>query len=101
VFILAAQMPRFATRDVSHRQLFELALMLDVPAVLAEMRQAFPHHKKAQGDAAHYNEKATYLPKGFDDYGRVETEVLAPMEESYELIREIGTGISHHFGAFG
>ena len=41
------------------------------------------------------------LPKGIDDYGRIETEILEPMEQAYEAIREIGTGISHHFGAFG
>ncbi|MFA5901108.1 MAG: phosphoenolpyruvate carboxylase, partial [Hyphomicrobium sp.] len=101
VFILAAQMPRFATREISHRQLFELALMLDVPAVVAEMRQAFPRRTQLGGDGAMFVEKATYRPHGIDDYGRIETEILAPMEEAYELIREIGTGISHHFGAFG
>jgi phosphoenolpyruvate carboxylase len=102
VFILAAQMPRFATRDISHRQLFEMALMLDTPAVVAEMRQAFPRRMQSDdSDVSRYAEKATYRPQGIDDYGRVETEILAPMEEAYELIREIGTGISHHFGAFG
>jgi phosphoenolpyruvate carboxylase len=102
VFILAAQMPRFATREVSHRQLFDLALMLDVPAVVEEMRKAFPRRSAhALDDGAQYAEKATYRPHGIDDYGRVETEILAPMEQAYELIREIGTGISHHFGAFG
>lgn len=102
VFILAAQMPRFSSRnDISHRQLFELALTLDVPDVVAEMRQAFPKRSKTAGDSAQYIEQATYRPHGIDDYGRVETEILAPMEQAYELIREIGTGISHHFGAFG
>ena len=100
MFILAAQMPRFATREISHRQLFEMALMLDVPSVVAEMRQAFPRRAKAD-DSARYSEPATYRPQGIDDYGRVETEILAPMEEAYEVIREIGTGISHNFGAFG
>ena len=102
VFILAAQMPRFSPRnDVSHRQLFEMALMLDVPAVVAEMRQAFPRRVREAGDHAQYAEAATYRPHGIDDYGRVETEILTPMEEAYEFIREIGTGISHHFGGFG
>ncbi|KAB2943873.1 MAG: phosphoenolpyruvate carboxylase [Hyphomicrobium sp.] len=102
VFILAAQMPRFSARgDVSHRQLFEMALMLDVPDVVAVMREAFPRRAKEAGDQTQYTEPATYRPHGIDDYGRVETEILTPMEEAYELIREIGTGISHHFGAFG
>jgi len=102
VFILAAQMPRFSARnEISHRQLFEMALTLDVPDVVAEMRQAFPKRAKTAGDSAQYTEQATYRPHGIDDYGRLETEILAPMEQAYELIREIGTGISHHFGAFG
>ena len=82
-------------------QLFEMALMLDVPAVVAEMRQAFPRRMREAGDRAQYAEAASYRPQGIDDYGRIETEILAPMEEAYEFIREIGTGISHHFGAFG
>lgn len=101
VFILAAQMPRFATREISHRQLFELGLMLEVPAVVEEMRKAFPRRMDSASDGTQFLEKATYRPHGIDDYGRIETEILAPMEEAYELIREIGTGISHHFGAFG
>lgn len=65
------------------------------------MREAFPHKVVAAQDAAAYDESASYRPHGIDDYGRLETEILVPMEKSYELIREIGTGITHHFGAFG
>ncbi len=65
------------------------------------MRQAFPHTSRSGvGDGA-FEEKASYRPRGIDDYGRLETEIFAPMEQAYEFIREIGTGISHHFGAFG
>ena len=74
---------------------------LDVPDVVAFMRQAFPHRASVANDALGYDEKATYRPRGIDDYGRLETEILEPMEQTYEFIREIGTGISHHFGAFG
>lgn len=102
VFILAAQLPHFAPRnDVSHKQILDLALALEIPDVIAFMRKAFPRRASAQADSAAYDEKATYRPYGVDDYGRLETEILEPMERAYELIREIGTGISHHFGAFG
>jgi len=102
VFILAAQLPRFAPQnDTSHATLLARALGLDVPDVIAFMRQAFPHRVSAAADAAAYDEKATYRPRGIDDYGRLETEILEPMESTYGFIREIGTGISHHFGAFG
>lgn len=103
VFILAAQLPRFSTRnDLSHDQIYNWALGLEIPEVIAVMRQAFPKRTSAARTAsATYDEKATYLPQGIDDYGRIETEILEPMEQAYEFIREIGTGISHHFGAFG
>ena len=102
VFILAAQLPRFATQnDTSPTILLGRALALDVPDVVSFMRQAFPHRVSAAQDGAAYDEKASYRPRGIDDYGRLETEILEPMETAYQFIREIGTGISHHFGAFG
>ena len=101
VFILAAQLPRFSTRnDISHAQIIDWALSLEIPEVINVIRQAFPK-RSAKKETARFEEPATYLPQGMDDYGRIETEILEPMEEAYEFIREIGTGISHHFGAFG
>jgi phosphoenolpyruvate carboxylase len=101
VFILSGQLPRFTTRDVSHSQIVASALTLEVPEVINVMRQAFPKRTGAAEDTTAFRETATYLPQGIDDYGRIETEILEPMEKAYEAIREIGTGISHHFGAFG
>jgi len=102
IFILTAQLPRFTpTNEVTHDEIVRKALSLEVPEVIAVMRQAFPRRESADYDDSAFNEKASYLPKGIDDYGRIETEILEPMEKAYELLREIGTGISHHWGAFG
>jgi phosphoenolpyruvate carboxylase len=102
IFILAAQLPRFSsTGEVSHEAIFRAALSLEIPEVLAAMRQAFPRRPTAHYEASAFHEKATYLPHGIDDYGRIETEILEPLDRAYELVREIGTGISHHWGAFG
>ncbi len=102
IFILAAQLPRFTTtNDVSYDQVFRQALALDIPEVIGFMRQAFPHRFEKAVDGSAFQEQATYRPHSIDDYGRIETEILAPMEEAYEFVREIGTGISHHWGAFG
>jgi phosphoenolpyruvate carboxylase len=102
IFILAAQLPRFTTvNDVSYDQIFRQALALEIPEVVGFMRQAFPHHATGLADAAAFVEEASYRPHSIDDYGRLETEILVPMEEAYELVREIGTGITHHWGAFG
>ena len=104
IFILAAQLPRFAPQDgLSHGQVLEMALTLEIPEVVSIMRKAFPHGSKslAAANGARFDEQSSYRPRGIDDYGRLETEILEPMERSYEFVREIGTGISHHFGAFG
>ena len=102
VFILAAKLPRFTpTNDVTHDQIVASALSLEIPEVINVMRQAFPSRTGRRGTMQPSTKAATYLPKGIDDYGRIETEILEPMEKAYEAIREIGTGISHHFGAFG
>jgi phosphoenolpyruvate carboxylase len=104
IYILAAQLPRFTPQDgLSHTQVLEMALSLEIPEVLNILRAAFPHGAKKSDEesAPLFDEQATYRPRGIDDYARLETEILTPMESSYEAIREIGTGISHHFGAFG
>ncbi len=101
IFILAAQLPRFAPQDgLSHTQVLEMALSLEIPEVLSVLRRAFPHDAKNLAGKS-FDEQASYRPRGIDDYARLETEILTPMEISYEFVREIGTGISHHFGAFG
>jgi phosphoenolpyruvate carboxylase len=102
IFILTAHLPRFTpTNEVTHAELVNKALSLEVPEVIRVMRQAFPRRSDDPRDDGQFAEQATYLPKGIDDYGRIETEILEPMEQAYELVREIGTGISHHWGAFG
>jgi phosphoenolpyruvate carboxylase len=80
-----------------------MALSLEIPEVLSVLRKAFPHGAKQldEQSAPSFDEQATYRPRGIDDYARLETEILTPMEIAYEFVREIGTGISHHFGAFG
>jgi phosphoenolpyruvate carboxylase len=102
IFILAAQLPRFTpTNEVSYDQIFQWAIGLDIPSVVQIVREAFPRRSLGAHDAAAFAESATYRPHGIDDYGRIETEILEPMEQAYEFVREIGTGISHHWGAFG
>jgi phosphoenolpyruvate carboxylase len=102
IFILAAQLPRFTpTNEVSYDQIFQWAIGLEIPSVVQIVREAFPRRSLGAHDAAAFAEPATYRPHGIDDYGRIETEILEPMEQAYELVREIGTGISHHWGAFG
>jgi phosphoenolpyruvate carboxylase len=104
IYILAAQLPRFTPQDgLSHSVVLDMALSLEIPEVVSIMRKAFPHDAKNLGGkgSPDFDEEASYRPRGIDDYARLETEILTSMESSYEFMREIGTGIAHHFGAFG
>jgi phosphoenolpyruvate carboxylase len=52
VFILSAQLPRFATRnDISHEQILRQALALEIPEVLVFIRRFFPHRAELCDDA--------------------------------------------------
>ena len=101
IYILAAQLPRFTPQDgLSHSVVLDMALSLEIPEVVSIMRKAFPHDAKSLGGkgSPDFDEEASYRPRGIDDYARLETEILTSMELSYEFMREIGTGIAHHFG---
>ena len=81
IFILAAQLPRFAPQDgLSHTQVLEMALSLEIPEVLSILRKAFPHDAKSLAGEMRFDEQASYRPRGIDDYARLETEILTPME---------------------
>lgn len=102
IFILAAQLPKFSAKnDVNPDQILNWALSLDVQQLTPFMRSAFPRTSEADQDDDRYLEKASYRPQSMEDYGRLEDEIFQPLEDAYEMVREIGTGISHHFGAFG
>ncbi len=101
VFIIAARLPRLSGRhDISPGRLLEMSLSLEIPEVISFMRENFPRSAQ-NADEEDFLEKASYAPQGIAEYSRLEAELLTPLEETYEFIREIGTGISHHFGAFG
>ena len=76
-------------------------LSLEVPEVVGDHAQGVSARAQGGRRRSAFDEQASYRPRGIDDYGRLETEILEPMEDAYEFVREIGTGISHHFGAFG
>ena len=77
---------------------FERRSVLEIPAGRADHAPGIPASRASRDDASEFDERATYRPHGIDDYARIETEILEPMEKAYEFVREIGTGISHHSG---
>ena len=104
IFILAAQLPRFTpTNDVSHDQIFRSGAGAGDPRgrrlSCARRSRGAPSGRRRCGGVR----GAGDLPAA-----RASTTTRASrrrsssrMEEAYEFVREIGTGISHHWGAFG
>jgi len=96
VFILAAQMPRFATREISHRQLFEMALMLDVPAVVLECeaeveagRPELPH-----GELLEVAGQLVVAPRAHDQ--QVPANLVAPQPRLRQVVHPVRTGGEQH-----
>lgn len=101
IFILAARIPRFATRnDVSPEQVMDLVLNLEVPGAVEILREVFPSAANEPGDAM-FLEEATYAADVAGGYHDLHEKLLDPMLATYELVREIGIGVSHHFRAHG
>lgn len=101
IFVLAAQVPRFATRnDVSPRQIMELVLSLEIPEAAAVLREVFPAAVPDTPEVE-LHEAATYSAEEKGGYQNLNETLIGPMVQAYDLARQIGVGISHHFMAHG
>ncbi|MHA1547040.1 MAG: phosphoenolpyruvate carboxylase [Alphaproteobacteria bacterium] len=101
LFLLAARLPNFSTRnDMSLTGVHELVLTMRVPEALDILRAVFPMTgpDDAAGDFA---ETATYQTGRGRGYPQVHQTYIEPMERIYQVLKDIGVGLSHHFGAYG
>lgn len=101
IYLLTAKVPRFSTRnDVSFRTIVSYVLGMHIDEAVALMRDAFP---KDTAPASNYtiSENASYTGESSTDYAQINAELIDPIVSAYQTIREIGVGISHHFGAHG
>jgi len=101
IFLLAARIPPFATRnDVSPERVMQMILDMEVPRACAILREVFPHTSSEQGDAM-FIEDANYTADVTGGYHDLHEKLIEPMQEAFDLVRDIGIGISHHFLAHG
>ena len=99
LWLLATEIPDFAPREGVTRGAIEARILqLDIPASLAELAQIFPPtaDPAAACDFAEPHDRHTPIA-----YAREHAEIFAPMAALFDLIREIGTALSHEIGAFG
>ena len=99
LWLLATGVPEFSPRHGTTRDaLFLRILRLDVPAALSILAEVFPASPDPAADRD-YAEPAA--PAAAVTYQREHEKIFQPIERLFGLVREIGTAVTHHVGAFG
>jgi phosphoenolpyruvate carboxylase len=101
IFLLAARIPRFSTRnDIGRDNIIGLILSLRVEEAVQLLREAFPKDAPALAEFA-LSEPASYTGHEGGDYAEINRVLIDAIVDSYRTVQEIGVGVSHHFGAYG
>lgn len=101
IFILAARIPPFANRhDVSPERISGMIMAMEIPDAVRILRDVFPSKINEPGDAM-FIEEASYQSDVAGGYHDLHEKLFDPMLAAYDLVREIGIGVSHHFFAHG
>jgi phosphoenolpyruvate carboxylase len=99
IWLLSSYIPEFSPRHgITREALLLRMLRLDVPAALAILAEVFPATQDTDA-ARDYAEPAG--PRAAANYSREHQRIFAPIARLFGLVREIGTAVSHHNGAFG
>ncbi len=102
IFLTIPNLPRFASspNNVTEQDIAEMILRLEIPSAVNILRSTFPVNTthisyKAFGDT-------TYPTESYNkDYIVEHQKLFDPLEEYYDLIRQISTGISYFNGGIG
>jgi phosphoenolpyruvate carboxylase len=99
IWLLETAIPDFSPRfGVTRTALEQRILRLDVPASIAFLGEVFP---AAPDPAADRDYGEPHGPRLGAAYAREHAELFTPMLRLFEMVREIGTAITHEVGAFG
>jgi phosphoenolpyruvate carboxylase len=99
IWLLATGVPEFSPRHGTTRDaLFLRILRLDVPAALGILGEVFPASPDPAADRD-YAEPAA--PAAAASYQREHEKIFQPIARLFDLVREIGTAVTHEVGAFG
>ena len=99
IWLLSTAVPDFSPRyGVTLRDMQDRLIRLDVPAVLNVLGEVFP--KSGHAAAADATGEMAGPPTAAS-YEHENTEIFAPMRALFDLVRELGTAITHEVGAFG
>ena len=100
IFLLIARMPRFSNLVRSADDVINELLHLNIKHGVDILRQGFPVSKAAP-DTDAFGEAATYRTDADQGYEREHRELFDPIENMHDIVRRIGTAISHITGGVG
>ena len=99
MWLLAHEIPDFSPRHgVSRHGLEAMLLRLEVGPALALLGEIFPTGADPT-EGEDFGEAPA--PRVVGSYVREHAEIIAPIGALFDIVREIGTAVSHEVGAFG
>ncbi len=101
IYLKAAKVPQFSSSDdITHKNVMKLILSLYIEQAVTLMREAYPLIAPQISD---YDmaEEASYISQDEGDYSTINHKLIEPIEESYQIIQDLGVGISHFYRAHG
>lgn len=99
--LLAARLPAFSARGHMTREtVLELLIAMRVTEAAEILREVFPAAETEARDEG-LTEPSTYESTKGRGYPKIHQDYIRPMEEIYRVLKDIGVGLSHHFGAYG
>ncbi|APH54634.1 Phosphoenolpyruvate carboxylase [Granulibacter bethesdensis] len=99
IWLLETEIPDFSPRHGVTRQALEaLILRLEIPLALNLLSQVFP---PAPDPAVERDYFEPSTERQGSSYAHEHATIFQPMSDMFDLVREIGTAISHEVGAFG
>jgi phosphoenolpyruvate carboxylase len=99
IWLLSTGIPEFSPRHGTTREALMLRLLrLDVPAALVILGEVFPADPDPSVDRDYAEPRG---PRAEASYQREHQNLFGPIERLFSLVREIGTAVTHHVGAFG
>lgn len=99
IWRLAIRIPTFSPRfGVTHQAVTARLLRLDVPATLDVLATIFPAEPDAAADLDYHEPRGLRTAGGYE---REHREIFEPIAETFALVREVSTAVSHSVGAFG
>lgn len=99
IWLLATGIPEFSPRHGVTRDAVMLRILrLDIAGALSVLADVFPASPDPAAGRS-YAEPAA--PRASVTYQREHERIFLPMARWFDLVREIGTAITHHVGAYG